>query len=330
MFDLGFNFLMYLFITAALVNSFFLLSNSAMAVNKIAVEGAKANKWSDCILIAEQKENRVAIVDLKEQRIVWEWRPSALLKAEHAKWFSNMSDAKLVYNGDYILTTASGGGVALVRIADKKTVFYTYVGGNTHSAELLPDGNIVSASSTGNFLTVVKVDTSVAPDQAYRKNVSIDFGHNVVWDRKNQLLWSAGRSHLNSYVYNFDCRKPDLILKDSYLLPGKESHELFPVYGDNSLWLSNTTHVYRFKVKTRKLEPAPDILLQEHVKSISSAKEAKPTIIIKPKESWWTDEILDAAGNPVFKMDGLRIYKARWMADVPFSYRSKNMFTLCN
>ena len=164
----------------------------------------KAVDWSDCILLAEQKEHRVAIVNIKTQAIVWEWKPSLSLSQEHAKWFSSMSDAKLVYDGNYILATASGGGVALVRISDKKTVFYTYVGGNTHSAELLPDGNIVSASSTGNYLTVIKVDTVIAPDQVYKKNVTIDFGHNVVWDNKNQLLWSAGRNKIHSYNYNFN------------------------------------------------------------------------------------------------------------------------------
>lgn len=278
---------------------------------------------SDCILIAEQKEHRIAIVDVKARAIVWQWKPSITLSQEHAKWFSNMSEAKLVYEGKYILATASGGGVALVRIFDKKAVFYTYVGGNTHSAELLPDGNIVSASSTGNYLTLIKVDTTLAPDQVYKKNIAIDFGHNVVWDRKSKLLWSAGRNKIHSYTYNFDRENPDLALKDTYDLPGPSGHDLFPVYGSNSLWLSNNDHVYRFDVRKRKLIIASDVAVQKDVKSLSSAR-GKPTIVITPKESWWTDEILNTRGNRIFQMDGLRIYKARWMEKVPFSYRSGN------
>lgn len=286
-------------------------------------------KWDRHILICEQKEQRFAIVDAKDQKIIWEWKASGSIREDHVKWFSNPSDARLVYNGTHILATASGGGVALIRISDKKTVFYTYVGGNTHSAELLPDGNIVSASSTGNYLTLIRVDTASAPDQVYKKNIPIDFGHNVVWDRRNQLLWSADRHKILAFSYNFNCNEPDLILKESYDMPGTEAHDLFPDFGRNSLWLSNTEHVYRFDIKDRKLIPAEDIALQAHVKSISSGPRAYPTLIIKPKESWWTDEILDSRGERIFMQSGLRIYKARWMLPVPFSYLPGDQFRIC-
>jgi hypothetical protein len=318
----------------AVLASYFLVVPSGTPIPKFHFSNAhlsqKTVDWSDCILISEQKEHRVAIVNVKTQAIVWEWKPSVALSQEHAKWFSNMSDAKLVYDGKYILATASGGGVALVRISDKKTVFYTYVGGNTHSAEILPDGNIVSASSTGNYLTVIKVDTTVAPDRVYKKNITIDFGHNVVWDHKNQLLWSAGRNNIHSYTYNFNCEKPDLTLKDTYAMPGPSGHDLFPIYGSNSLWLSNNTNVYRFDIKRRKLTVADNVTVQKDIKSLSSGRGSKPAIIITPKESWWTDEILDTRGNRIFQMSGLRIYKARWMEKVPFSYTSKNPFKVCN
>src|SRR5690606_31584879 len=124
---------------------------------------------------------------------------------------SNPSEAKVVYDGKYVLMTASGGAAALIRIADKKVMFYAYAGGNTHSAELLPDGNIVSASSTGNYLTVFKVDTVNFPENVYKKNISIEDGHNVVWDRERNLLWSTSNNRLVSFKYNNNCAEPDLI-----------------------------------------------------------------------------------------------------------------------
>lgn len=281
-----------------------------------------------CIVLAEQSQVRVAIADMPSKKIIWEWKPESSVKnPDHVKWFSNPSDAKVVYNGQYVLMSASGGGVALIRIADKKAVFYAYAGGNTHSAELLPDGNIVSASSTGNFLTLFTVDTLQFPDNVYKKNIPIDFGHNVVWDQQNQLLWTAAGTELKSFTYTANCTQPDLILKETIHLPGKEAHDLFPVYGENALWFTNTTNVYKINMATKALTKAA--VLQPNIKSVSSGPDGFPVIIIKPKQSWWTDEVIDARGNSVFYQPGLKIYKARWVLPNSFSYPTNHIMKQC-
>lgn len=281
-----------------------------------------------CIVLSEQSQNRIAIADVPSKTIFWDWKAATSnVKPEHVKWFTNPSDAKVVYNGKYILTTASGGGVALIRIADKKTVFYAYAGGNPHSAELLPDGNIVSASSTDNYLKLFKVDTLNFPDNVYTKIIPIEFGHNVVWDQKNQLLWSAAMNHLKSFSYNFDCSKPDLTLTETISLPGTEAHDLFPVYGENSLWLTNIKNVYKFDVATKQLNQAN--IIQENIKSVSSGPTDFPTIVLRPKESWWADEVLDNKGNSIFVQSGLKIYKARWVIPNTFSYPPDASFKQC-
>jgi len=281
-----------------------------------------------CIVLSEQLHNRVAIADVPSGQIIWEWRPEqSNIQPQHLAWFTNTSDAKPVYNGQYLLVTASGGGVALVRIADKKAVFYAYAGGNTHSAELLPDGNIVSASSTGNFMMLFRVDTTLAPEAVYSRKYPLPFGHNVVWDNQRQVLWSAADHQLLSFTYNFNCSQPELVQQNAVDLPGKDAHDLFPVYGEQALWLTNTTNVYIYHLDTKKPEQYGSI--QANIKSVSSGGNDLPVIIIRPKTSWWTDEVIDTKGNTVFYQKGLKIYKARWYLKNTFSYPAAHEMKQC-
>lgn len=292
---------------------------------------ASVAECKQCIILSEQLQNRVAIADVESKKIIWEWMAEkSNVKPEHRKWFNAVSDAKLVYNGKYILTCSSDGAVALVRISDKKTLFYAYAGGNTHSIEMLPDGNIVSASSTGNYMTVFKVDTINFPENVYSKNISLESGHNLVWDHKNNILWSAAMNKLRTFTYNFNCDRPDFVSGQSYDLLGTNSHDLFPVYGENALWLSTGSNVYKFDITTKKSTLASNVLLQGGIKSISSGPSNFPIIVIKPKVSWWTDEVLDVRGNSVFFYSGLKIYKARWALPNAFSYPADDDIKLCD
>ncbi|HVU57839.1 MAG TPA: DUF6528 family protein [Puia sp.] len=279
------------------------------------------------IVLTEQAAHRIAIADLSTHRIVWEWKPSiSNVDSAHWKWFSNPSDVKPVYEGRCLLMTASGGGVALIRIADGKTLFYACPGGNPHSAEIFPDGNIVVASSTGNYLTVYRVDTAGGGVHEGSSRSYIDFGHNVVWDRQRQLLWSADRHQLKTFRYNFNCEHPALQPVDSMPLPGNQSHDLFPVLDGDTLWLTNTSHVYKLDLASRRLVQAA--VPQKDVKSISSG-EGYPTLITVPQEQWWTDEIKDVQGNVLFRQKGLKIYKARWLMVNAFSYPPGDELRVC-
>jgi hypothetical protein len=109
--------------------------------------------------------------------------------------------------------------------------------------------------------------------------------------------------------------------------PGTEAHDLYPVYGENVLWLTNTTNVYTINADTKQLTQAH--VLQANIKSVSSGNAALPVIVIRPKTSWWTDEVLDAKGNTVFRQSGLKIYKARWFINNTFSYPEVHNITQC-
>lgn len=280
-----------------------------------------------CVVICEQSLHRIVILDIRSRKINWEWKASdSNIAQDHIKWFSSPDEAKPVYGNDYVLITASAG-VALVRISDKKAVFYAYVGGNPHSAELLPDGNIVTVSSTGNFMKVFKVDTLGFRESSLMKTYRITDGHNAVWDKKRQVLWAGSGKQLISYKYNFDCQHPDLTASDSISLPGG-LHDSFPVYNEDALWLTTTTSVLKLNLGTRKFE-APSFTPFDNIKSVSSGPAEFPVILIKPRESWWTDTIVNTKGETIFTQTTWKMYKARWLQENKFSYLLDDKFRTC-
>jgi hypothetical protein len=290
-----------------------------------------------CIILTESVDPEVDIVDVvRGGELMWSWNTyQSNLPLSGIHLFSTgISDAKPVYDLKYIILTAGGGGkkgsgVAIIRISDKKIMFYAHVGGNTHSVELLPDGNIVTASSKGNYLTVLHVDTLHFPKDVYKKKIYIPDGHNVVWDKKRKVLWSAGKDHLYQFQYNFDCKKPNLTLKDSIRLPGNDAHDLFPVYGKDSLWFtSHPDGVYIIDMHTKKVSLV-QTKFQENIKSVSSGPDNWPIIIMKPRVKWWSDKVIDLEGNVIFEKQGIKIYKARWFLSNHFSYYKHSQFEVC-
>lgn len=283
-----------------------------------------------CMVITDQAAPAIDIVDVgRDGNVVWSWSAAESNVAPgDVKWFTNPDDAKPVYDNRYLLINASGGGVALVRIRDKKAVFYAHVGVNPHSSELLPDGNIVTASSTDNRLVIFHVDTLQAPNSGYRKVIPMPFAHNVVWDRSRQVLWSAGKGMLYKLGYNGDCAHPDLSLLDSVALPGTDAHELFPVYGKDSMFLTNPSGAYYLDMKTLKLSPIASYD-PKNIKSLSAGPSGWPVLVMTPRVSWWSDEVRDLKGDVVYVKEGLKIYKARWLLENLFSYPAEAGFSQC-
>lgn len=285
-------------------------------------------KLKNSLIIAEQSEHRIIIADVNTGTITWDWRASeSNIKPEHVKWFNNPSDAKVVYDGDYVLMCASGGGCALIRISDRKTLFYAWGGVNPHSIEVLPDGNIVCASSTDNRLTVFKTDTTSSPENVISRSFHNLFAHNAVWDKKRNLLWTGCMDKIISYRYNFSCSDPVLTPVDSLAFDDRSGHDLFPVPGEDALFFTAHENLWKYDIEKKELFIIPT--QYKNIKSVSSQGAGKVPVINTPKEQWWTDEIIDLNGNSVFGKPGLKIYKARWAVYNTFSYKPGDKFKMC-
>src|SRR5699024_4787152 len=107
-------------------------------------------------------------------------------------------------------------------------------------------------------------------------------------------------------------------------------HDLFPMYGTDRLWLTTVKGMFEINLSTRDAETVKGGFTA-NIKSVSSGPSSKgyPTIIMLPREKWWTDEVLDINGNVVFKQPGLRMYKVRWLLPNLFSYPQNDSFKIC-
>ena len=290
-------------------------------------------------VLAEQSRRAIVIRDAVTQHNIWSWDPyTACVPAAQQGWFVNPSEVKPVFNRRYILMTASGGAVALIRISDHKLMFYANCGQNPHSAEILPDGNIVTAESKSGEINTFVVDT-VKVLGAKANTLKIGNAHNAVWDRKRSYLYvtgtiSGGVTALFRFKYNGDRTNPKLTNQTRIYTFTNESggHDLFPVYGEeDKLWL---TAVYKFDLTgitdattNESAEPACEKVYSiADIKSICNSPDG--ILMLKPTEEWWAEGLVNEKGEELFKMDGAKLYKGRWMIDNTFSYPEKHDFVL--
>lgn len=294
--------------------------DSAPIIDKPVVEVPE-----NAYVLAEQSRRAIVIRDAATQQNIWNWDPyTAQVPAGRQAWFVNPSEVKPVYNRRYILMTASGGAVALIRIADHKLMFYGNCGKNPHSAEILPDGNIVTAESNSGEINTFVVDT-VNVFGAKSNTVKLGNAHNVVWDKQRECLYASGTikegvTALFCFKYNGDRMNPKLTNQKRIYTFEKEKggHDLFPVYGEtDKLWFTAASAVYKFDVSTETptCEKVYDL---SDIKSVCNGPQG--TLLLKPTEEWWAEGLVNEQGEELFKMSGAKIYKGRWMLDNTFSY----------
>nr|WP_275477338.1 DUF6528 family protein [Streptomyces roseifaciens] len=215
---------------------------------------------------------------------------SGMRTGDAQNYFGNgPTDAKWAAGGRAVTVSASSGGVAVIEYPSKRVLFYALPGGNPHSVQMLPDGNLVVACSTGGdrlaLYSTHRLDKLPETEEAMRTKL-ID-AHGVWWDSTRELLWAIGRTsspygaknkekdkaaregkgRLVAYEYHgTDSQRPVLkqaadftfALSDTYV-PGWESdhyyespHDLCPVAGEAKLVIATDLRVLEFDIDTAK------------------------------------------------------------------------------
>jgi hypothetical protein len=264
--------------------------------------------------------DEVYILDLKDPARpvkVFSWKA-----AEHPEVpkelqprFKTMDDGKAVGDG-WILITSSSGAVALVERATGRAIFWAKCL-NAHSAELLPGGRIVVASSIhangGNQLVLFDIK------QPGRELFAtpLHSAHGVVWDAGRRLLWALGGEQVEAYTLaGWETATPSLKKTGEWKLPSHDGHELAPADATGAqLVVSAAENVWLFDCDSKRFAPHPLFAGKFALKSASLHPETSEwAYTLADLPDWWTKTIRFSGSPAKLDRPGEQMYKVRWVA----------------
>ena len=265
------------------------------------------------IVLCEQAAQTYNIYNLKTGEKVWSWNPASNSTVSSSGYrFNNVSDAKPCYNGTCMMVVASGGAAAIVRLEDSKLLFLANPLGNTHSIEALPNNRVVCSSTTGNTLKVYNVDPNNVKQTSPVFSMTFQNGHNVVWDKKRECLWSAGQSALYKFAYNQTTGALTEIAHYDFPAGNTGAHDFVKIWNQDRYIMTTEQNTYEFDPNTNTFS-ASNSFRPNDIKSVSTGPTGFRTICAIPEEEWWTSHVLDYnTGEQVFERTGAKIYKVRY------------------
>ena len=232
------------------------------------------------IALTEQLNRQIRVISIDtstyQQEIVYEWTPSSVLGYEHADQYIYPSDVRLrrnPMNGTSVfLTCASGGMCAMAEYPSGKCQWEIALKphDNPHAIELLPNGCIVIAASTGGYIRIYPANNT----EDYVQYGFVD-AHGLLWDPEMDLLWAVGKSRLSAFEFTGTQESPQLTERTDLRkkLPIANGHDVYAVYGESGrLWVVASAP-FQYDKKTGewiKDYPGWEDLLKTETKSCSS------------------------------------------------------------
>lgn len=280
-------------------------------------EQAKAHseitEQTPALLCIDQADNRVWLFDPygtdDSKSTLWSY------PAEGEKPHKYMpTDAKRVeVDGVVHVLIAYHGRVQLVRFKDRKCIKDFPAYGSCHSAELLPDGTIVTANSNDGMLRLHRSAEDFV-------DLKLPYAHGVTWDKTRGCLWAVG-----DFLYRLSVTADQLTVEEKFELPlDPTGHELFPLRDEAKLLVSNEAALFLFDIASKKFETVSEI---KEIKSASQHLDgtiwAMHPTAIKGGKSWQSDTVVRVqpkAPEMRYRHPGSKFYKVRWWQRVNFSY----------
>ena len=211
----------------------------------------KVERSAYLVALTNQGNSTLEIYDISEGKIdsdslVWSYKMP----------YYNIAGTKLRYSekyGDVALAVCGSAYGCMISYPDGDVLWRTEAAANNpHSIELMPNGVIAIASSTGGEVRFFTTDQKISRTAA--ASVALEDAHGVLWDEERGVLWAIGGTVLTAY---------DVTLADGKVIvtevtdlratiPSAGAHDLAPVYGNKgALWISTGSHVYQFDKNTK-------------------------------------------------------------------------------
>jgi hypothetical protein len=246
---------------------------------------------------------------------VWRWKAadSPEIPAEHHAKFRSTDECKPV--GDFILITSSSGGVALVRRADKRAVFFT-TAKNAHSACLLPGRRVAVCSSFGGDELLIHSLDKGGADAPPLAKIPLHGAHGALWDKPRKRLWALGDKELLLIEIRGEAPATEIVVERKWPLPTGGGHDLSFARDGKALLLTTVKSVYRFDTTAFEFSPYPGLAGLEHVKSVDEHPATGEVVFHRGAgKNWWSDTIRFLAPARTVRLEGERLYKIRWDID---------------
>lgn len=249
--------------------------------------------------------------------VLWSWRPAE--SNIETDSFGAPTEVKLRIvpswgSGEWMAVSDSKGFMGVVSYPDKQKRWFVDAGraANVHGIEILPNGNVVAAASTGAWVRVYTA--SQGATSSHYAQFDMPDAHNVLWDPQRQVVWAVGGAQLVQLKVEGTDAAPTLRLIQTTPLPTLGGHDLSPAYGTtDQLYVTTEKQVYRFRKSSNTFTVLQDT---PNIKSINLLPETGQWLETSPhascKEDVWCTNVFDLlhpAGTRV--RPNSAVYRAR-------------------
>lgn len=241
------------------------------------------------VIISDIENGRIIVTDLDkedpfaEENLIWEWIPTKELGWDYITQDSLIDALSAVkyrwseyFQTNVVIFANARGNAGMIEYPSGKCLWKAKMGNSPHSIELMPNGDIVVASSGGGYWDEGRLYYyELGQDGTYSATTEhmLNGAHGVLWDTDNNVLWALGFVDLVAYsLYENDQGQATMYQIEGWgaPVPDGTGHDLMPDYSNRDvMWITDNVSILQFsKSENKVLDEFPN----------SKKLEAMPTV----------------------------------------------------